>query len=170
MNWKETVELLGIGAIVASLIFVGLQLRQSQQIAIAAQYQERANTGLEFYYNTIQIESQVNRRTRRLQRLIDLEALSDFDKGQLADLPPEDWAETDIVAIISILIFDNLHFQYQSGFVNEESWSFGRERLRNVLRNNYFARRQIMENGDRFRSGFVEVAQRLIREIEAADN
>ncbi len=32
-NWKEIAELIGIAAIVASLVFVGLQLRQDQDIA-----------------------------------------------------------------------------------------------------------------------------------------
>ena len=34
INWKEIAELVGIFAIVASLLFVGLQMRQEQQIAI----------------------------------------------------------------------------------------------------------------------------------------
>jgi hypothetical protein len=34
-DWKETAELVGIAAIVASLLFVGLELRQSQRIAYA---------------------------------------------------------------------------------------------------------------------------------------
>jgi hypothetical protein len=34
-NWKDTAELVGLGAIVASLIFVGLQMRQEQEIARA---------------------------------------------------------------------------------------------------------------------------------------
>ena len=34
-NWKDTAELLGIAAIVASLIFVGFQLRQDREIALA---------------------------------------------------------------------------------------------------------------------------------------
>lgn len=37
-NWKGIVELIGIAAIVGSLIFVGLQVRQDQQIAIAATF------------------------------------------------------------------------------------------------------------------------------------
>jgi len=37
-NWKYFVELVGIAAIVGSLIFVGLQVRQDQQIAIAATF------------------------------------------------------------------------------------------------------------------------------------
>jgi len=35
-HWKDTLELVGITAIVASLIFVGLQLRQDQEIAVGA--------------------------------------------------------------------------------------------------------------------------------------
>ncbi len=34
--WKDVLELIGIAAIVASLIFVGLQLKQSQDIALSA--------------------------------------------------------------------------------------------------------------------------------------
>jgi hypothetical protein len=37
-GWKSIAEGLGIAAIVASLIFVGLQMRQSQEIAIAETY------------------------------------------------------------------------------------------------------------------------------------
>ena len=39
-SWKDIAELIGIAAIVASLIFVGLQMRQAQQIAIAETYQQ----------------------------------------------------------------------------------------------------------------------------------
>ena len=35
IGWKDGVELVGIVAIVASLIFVGLEMRQSQQIALS---------------------------------------------------------------------------------------------------------------------------------------
>ncbi len=34
-NWKDIVELVGIAAIVASLVFVGLQMRQAQDIALS---------------------------------------------------------------------------------------------------------------------------------------
>ena len=37
-NWKSIAELIGMAAIVASLIFVGLQLRQEQAIAIVDTY------------------------------------------------------------------------------------------------------------------------------------
>jgi len=39
-NWKDIAELIGIAAIVASLVFVGMQMRQDQQIAKAQIYTE----------------------------------------------------------------------------------------------------------------------------------
>jgi len=42
-NWKDTAELVGIAAIVASLLFVGLQMRLDQQIAGAQAYMDSAN-------------------------------------------------------------------------------------------------------------------------------
>ena len=46
-NWKHAVELVGIGAIVASLIFVGLQIRQEQDIAVAQLLMEATARGVE---------------------------------------------------------------------------------------------------------------------------
>ena len=39
-NWKDIAEFTGMVAIVLSLIFVGLQMKQSQEIAIAETYQQ----------------------------------------------------------------------------------------------------------------------------------
>ena len=41
-NWKGIAELFGVAAIVASLIFVGMQLKQTLEIAVSAAYQSRA--------------------------------------------------------------------------------------------------------------------------------
>ena len=40
-NWKDIAELIGIAAIVASLMFVGLEMRQSHQLALAEQQGEQ---------------------------------------------------------------------------------------------------------------------------------
>jgi len=45
-TWKDIAELVGISAIVASLMFVGLQMKQAQSIAIADSYQQQAATTL----------------------------------------------------------------------------------------------------------------------------
>jgi len=58
-NWRDFTEIFGIASIVGSLIFVGLQLNQSQEIAIASQYQERASTAVEYYASQMQSEQAV---------------------------------------------------------------------------------------------------------------
>ena len=47
-NWKETAELIGIASLVASLIFVGLQIRQDQDIAVAQIYADHDDTVIEW--------------------------------------------------------------------------------------------------------------------------
>ncbi len=49
-GWKDTVELVGIAAIVASLVFVGLQMRQEQEIAIVDTYGELSQSGVELTF------------------------------------------------------------------------------------------------------------------------
>ena len=46
-DWKTTAELVGIAAIVASLVFVGVQLRQDRQIALAEAVADLLENGLE---------------------------------------------------------------------------------------------------------------------------
>jgi len=47
VSWKDVAGMIGIAAIVASLVFVGLQIRQSDTIARATLYQMRADSVLE---------------------------------------------------------------------------------------------------------------------------
>lgn len=46
-NWRVTLELIGIFAIVVSLVFVGIQLQQDQQIAVAQLYADFDDTQIE---------------------------------------------------------------------------------------------------------------------------
>lgn len=48
MNWKDTAELVGMAAIVASLIFVGLQMRQTQDIALTDSGWNKLESEIEF--------------------------------------------------------------------------------------------------------------------------
>jgi hypothetical protein len=62
-DWMQVV---GMAAIVASLIFVGLQMRQDQAIAIAGQYQDRSATAMEYFLTREQSPRQVKRMGRRI--------------------------------------------------------------------------------------------------------
>lgn len=54
-NWKDSAELIGIAAIVASLVFVGIQLRQEQRIALVeiGQNSTAINTDIEIAISNI---------------------------------------------------------------------------------------------------------------------
>ena len=52
-DWKDAAELIGIAAIVASLIFVGLQMQQAQEIA-------NADRRMMFVANTIELHNAIN--------------------------------------------------------------------------------------------------------------
>lgn len=58
MKWRDDAEVVGIGAIVASLIFVGLQLRQDQKIAASQVFAEYVATGIG-YQSTIAEHSEI---------------------------------------------------------------------------------------------------------------
>ena len=47
---KDTVELIGIAAIVASLVFVGMQIRQEQEIAIVDTYGELSQSQIDLIF------------------------------------------------------------------------------------------------------------------------
>ena len=124
-RWRDLAELVGVTAIVASLIFVGLQMKQSQSIAIGTQYQERANTAIEGWRHR-----QLNPFfTRRIgQRELD-------NHGKFADMDEnasvEELGDRYVELVITILTYDNLHFQYEAGFLTQEFWE---SQLRSLTR------------------------------------
>jgi len=97
--WMQVV---GIFALVASLIFVGLQIKQAHEIALANQFQTRAS---EF----------------QAVSLVGIE--SNWTYPPLRQYVTEDVSAADLSAIVWTWTgFDNHHFQYQAGFLTEEAW------------------------------------------------
>ena len=161
IRWKDVAEIVGISAIVASLIFVGLELRQSQQIAIAGQYQDRTET-----YTMMMLERQALRSSS--------EDSAEFVRLQYGDVIPEsrfdsmtdeEIAIRSVSANVNLALFDNNYFQYQSGLMAEESWQAQRRRFKYALRRSDFMRAEITVRGDRYRDSFLGLAQEIISEI-----
>ena len=51
---NDWMQVIGIFAVVASLLFVGLQMKQSQEIALAEQYQARADAAQAMYLSVLE--------------------------------------------------------------------------------------------------------------------
>lgn len=154
LNSKGLVEAIGMAAIVASLIFVGLQLKQSQEIAIAGQYQERTATALEFWNTASQDDWFVQGVG---QRELDLH-------GEILTIFPNTTAEEIgrlyVLQMKSIVVLDNHFFQFQSGFMTDEAWFLQRNTLKTmVAAPNFYHFMQKHES--RFRASFLELCYQL---------
>ncbi len=160
------VQVVGLVAVIASLVFVGLQLRQSQEIAIASQYQARFDAASEHYTAILESDQGL--------RVIGVDILSDITSNKA--LPPEfvTWAKKQPVEalafrVVSAIIFlknhDNLYFQYQAGFLSEEAWRALREQLKIGLKDPRTWTRSVFEK-DRsvWRDSYRLLIQKLLDE------
>ena len=107
--------MIGIGAIVASLIFVGLQLKQSQDIAIAAQYHDRADVHMNLILAHLEADYVIPALRNGLSDDISVGEINTFH-----------WLCVSL---------DNHYYQYQFGFLAEDSWQAQLRNLKNVYAN-----------------------------------
>ena len=146
-NWRSVAEITGVGAIVASLVFVGLQLKQSQDIAIAAQYHDRADVHMSLV-------------------LAHLEA--DYVIPSLRDRQSDGISAGDINTFHWLWVsLDNHYYQYQSGFLSEEGWLALQARLSEMLNTDPISRHLVVFRGSTFRQSFVELSRSLIEEPDS---
>ena len=167
---NDWLQIFGMVAIVASLIFVGLQLKQSQDIAIAAQYQARSDS-LREQFSAI-LESEPGMRVIGTDLLADIRASEDMPaefKAWASDQPVEELAFRAIGAYISLKSYDNLYFQYQSGFLAEEAWDAMRVQLKQGLREpRTWMRGAFEENPEIWRVSYRKLIQELLDESLSA--
>ena len=163
MDWKSYAELIGVAAIVASLIFVGLELRQSQQIALAAHYQARADSGRTYFYESLASEYRINDLAKDIEAWEWPEGfLSEEERQWIDDHSSAEKAEAAYWAVINLYGFDNYYYQYQLGLLTEEGWLALQARLAALLNDDPIARYLIVVMEQEYRKSFVTLAKTLI--------
>jgi len=122
---NDWLQVIGIFAVVASLIFVGLQMKQSQEIALSAAYSARADTSI-----ALSIEANTNPLN-----------VSGMEKVLTGDIQDLSYAENSAVwgfLYASMTMFENHHYQYELGFLPEGHWIRNLVDLRCTLSVPYF--------------------------------
>ncbi len=155
LELNDWLQILGMLAIVVSLLFVGIQLKQSQEIAIGAQYQERANTSIEGWRHR-QLNPLFTRRLGEVE-MSRHGLLPGMDEGA----PAEELGDRYIELNIIILLFDNYHFQYQTGFLTDEYWQGQRDSLRRLLQLPDF-QHYVEFHTDSYRSSYRQLLTDLV--------
>ena len=108
INNNTIVQVMGMLGIIGSLIFVGLEMRQTQKIAIAGQQQARSALG-----NTV-ILSMNNIG-------VDVQSIY-FEGKKKSDLSLEEIALRN-TAHIAWFLYENDFYQFQQGLMDEETWN-----------------------------------------------
>jgi hypothetical protein len=132
-NWRDLTEIIGIVAIVASLIFVGMQLMQSQEIAIASQYQDRASTAVEYFGAQMQNQLAIEEKGAAIIEDVRSGGASPALQEFIRDRSPASIGMWFYEHRVFFVMLDNFHFQYSNGFMAEEAWGAFRRQLRDEL-------------------------------------
>lgn len=154
-DWMQVV---GIFAVVVSLVFVGIQLKQSQEIAVAGQNQERQSVALDYYAELMQIEEVVEAYGASHREHLGFgNGAEDAPSDRLVGL-------SYIRSRMRLSIYDNNHFQHEAGFMTEESWQPYLSLTKHVCSANRDEGRIMLAHGDQFRTGFRELCLGFINE------
>ena len=111
-NWMQFLASVGV---ILSLIFVGVQIQQSRDIAIADIYQQRTALLLQHFSFAVPAETEFRA------------GMKDRAGEQLN--PDEKYALTNRYAA-RIAYWENNHFQYQIGLLPEEQWEASKNSIR----------------------------------------
>ena len=109
------IQLLGMIGIIISLVFVALQMRQSQQIAVAGLQQARANMYVDRYLTFIEAG---------------LDYYNVNVGSAFADLSTEQQSARRTNLWVTWTIYENDYYQYEAGLMTEANWEANLENVR----------------------------------------
>ena len=106
---NDWLQVAGMFGIIGTLVFVGVQMKQTQKIALSANYQARATTGAE-----VDMAASGN-------PLI-LSGYAKLYHGMTNQLTAEEVLAQEFLLGTYMKLYENNHYQYQMGFLSEEHW------------------------------------------------
>jgi hypothetical protein len=123
---KEWLEAIGLLAGVISLVFVGFEIQQSREIAIAGQYQARTELLMSMTMTRLETPEirQVAGESLR-EGYLDVAKSSPESvelTRQISEMSNERLALEYFNMFMVLRFIDNNHYQYQHGYYEEEAW------------------------------------------------
>jgi hypothetical protein len=106
---SDWLQVVGIFGVIASLVFVGLQMKQTQDIALAGTYNARAS-------QTIDMSSATFSTPQHFA------AVAKIYSGQRDQLTAEEYVALEHYSTALLSMYENNHFQYGMGYLPEEHW------------------------------------------------
>ena len=147
-RWKDLFTATCLISIVASLLFIGVQLKRSQEIASASQYQSRADSAMNLYAASLSMG---------------------FDWATyLVQEGNRSASENTTIATIDLWTWtamDNAHYQRENGLLTDEAWFAFENIVRDLVqapsgRASFEIAKQYM------RASFVDYVEHLADELD----
>ena len=108
INLDTWIQLIGMLSVVAGLVFVGIEMRQTQQVALAAQQQQRASALLDIIGSFSEAEAPIS--------------WLDFVDANFDVSNERNKALGENAAYQLWMVYENDHLQYELGLMDEEIW------------------------------------------------
>ena len=116
---KQVIEVIGISGVIASLLFVGMQLVLDRRVAVGSQYHERMILGHEYYLSLSENEKWISTEAKQWEEGFtpvywnaDIESYKAERK-----LTTEDIVRQDRLYMTTLLRLNNNYFQYEHGLL-----------------------------------------------------
>ena len=149
---RDWLEVIGIFGVIASLIFVGLEMRQSQQIAIATINSQKTDTGVQL-------------ATAAASNPVVLSALEKVESDRSDTLTFAEQRALMLMFGADWTRASDTYWQYLNGFVPEVRWHALRARVKRDL-SNYPQYRELVENDAGVSDPMKQVVEEMLSEID----
>jgi hypothetical protein len=123
---RDWLEVTGLFAVVLSLVFVGIEVKQSREIAVAGQYQARTELLMDMHMHRAEMP-QARRVIGEWARDAFLEAAKSMPNSEevsemIAGMTDDQLGLERQEIYLTLRLLDNNHFQHQRGYFDDESW------------------------------------------------
>ena len=109
IRYDVVAQLLGILGVIASLLFVGFEIKQSRDIAMADIYQQRSAMALDIALSKYSAEQVAK-------------AMSTVRDDPLKTTQEDALVFSELL-VANFIYYENVHFQYQLSLIGEEEWA-----------------------------------------------
>jgi hypothetical protein len=117
-HFQDWLRIIGLGGVITSLVFVGFEIQQSRQIAVADVYQQRTAVIMQLLTSHVGPEAY----EAYMRKVPSGEELDAYEKHS-----------QHLVLTMWFSHHENSHFQNKAGLLSEEHWETGRSHLRSML-------------------------------------
>ena len=136
IDTRLAIEIIGILSVVASLVFVGMQLVLDRRVAVAEQFQNRAELRLQFRLGQFENDKFMQDLAKNWENNRPRWWNEDVEAAFIQENEPmETWVRRSTAWELFLITIDNNCFQHQSGMLEDDMWLSMRETLKRQQRN-----------------------------------